>query len=157
MGRYIGDLGRYLFATFVAGAWWKAVLSGIAGFASFILPDQAKQEGAMTVGLLVLIDTVTGILAAKREGHKITSEGFSRTVSKGIVYACLVITASVAAKSLFGAGDKRDFVIGAALTWLTLTEAKSILENAKRLGFNIKWLTRIVKDGLDSAGKEDKP
>lgn len=45
-----------------------------------------------TVGLLILIDTVIGIWKARKLGEKITSRGFSKIISKMLLYQGTIMT-----------------------------------------------------------------
>jgi hypothetical protein len=45
-----------------------------------------------TVGLLILIDTVIGIWKARKLGEKITSRGFSKIISKMLLYQGAIMT-----------------------------------------------------------------
>ena len=45
----------------------------------------------ITVGLLILIDTAFGVWKAKRLGEKLTSRGFSKIISKLLLYEMTVI------------------------------------------------------------------
>lgn len=46
----------------------------------------------LMVGALILLDTTTGILAAKKRGEKITSKKMGAVVSKFIVYHLAILT-----------------------------------------------------------------
>jgi hypothetical protein len=45
-----------------------------------------------TVGLLILIDTIVGIWKARKLGEKITSRGFSKIISKMLLYQGTIMT-----------------------------------------------------------------
>lgn len=59
--------------------------------ASFILPLRGF---LLLTTLLVVSDTVSGMLASKHRGEKITSRGFYRTIEKTVVYFSAILCAS---------------------------------------------------------------
>jgi len=46
----------------------------------------------LTVGVLILFDFITGLMAARKRGETITSAGMRRSVSKLVIYQIAVIT-----------------------------------------------------------------
>jgi uncharacterized membrane protein len=83
---------------------------------------------------VVFSDTVTGIMAAKKRGEKITSKGLYRTSQKVVVYFCGIMIfhgASVTFQLPFQITYSVSFIIAA-------TELFSISENIKSItGTNI--------------------
>lgn len=55
-----------------------------------------------TVGLLILIDTIVGIWKARKLGEKITSRGFSKIISKMLLYQGAIMTFFLVDKFILG-------------------------------------------------------
>jgi len=81
---------------------------------------------------LVLLDFITGILAAIKKKQKITSSRLSRTISKLLVY-CTTVGAVHITNSMLLFGENflplESFVVG----FIAVTELKSIFENLNRI------------------------
>lgn len=96
---------------------------------SFILASVAVLSPIHTVllatGVLITIDTVTGVWRAKVQGEKITSSGFRRTVTKVAAYHLAIITGFII--ETYMAHDIA--IVGLVSTAIAFTEGKSILEN----------------------------
>lgn len=94
-------------------------LAGIAVFAPI--------KGAIiAIVCLTILDLITGVVAAKKRGEKLTSAGLARTVVKIAVYQVATLCAFLAQKYLV-----LDVMpICSLITSLIgLTELKSVLEN----------------------------
>jgi phage-related holin len=84
--------------------------------------------------MLVFADAVTGVVAAKKRGERITSRGFFRTVQKIVVYM-VAILACEGVRLVFVPGIPVTYTAAAAIS---VTELKSILENTRTVsGVNI--------------------
>jgi phage-related holin len=68
-----------------------AYIVSMSWAASFLLP--LKGFLILTTALVVS-DTISGMLAAKRRGEKISSRGFYRTIEKTVVYFAAILCAS---------------------------------------------------------------
>lgn len=108
---------------------------------SFLFGDFHTQ-GIIAVLMLMIFDTIMGMMAAWSEGQPITSRKFSRAVQKGIVYFMAI-----------SAGYFADITIGWKLIQATMigfigvTEFVSILENAGRMGYQTpKQLLNQLRD-----------
>jgi phage-related holin len=94
--------------------------------------DSLNQSALVAVFVLILMDTLTGILAAYRRGELIQSHKILRTAIKLAVYFVLISAGFVAEKAI--PVPVIDETIIAALAF---TELLSILENTARAGFTI--------------------
>ena len=82
---------------------------------------------------LVATDLFTGLLATHLTKAKFTSRKLARTVVKTFVYLTTIIVVHVANKYLLSAGD---FVLpldSLIVSFISLTELKSILENLQKI------------------------
>jgi hypothetical protein len=111
--------------------------------------------------LMILLDTITGVIRARKIGDKITSHKLSRVISKMVLYHTAIITTFILEKYMLG-----EFVVLFTTIQFFLTkvvtiffsgiELMSINENVKSIyGLNFfqlfkKMLSRIkeVKDDV---------
>ena len=98
------------------GATFGAVLSFITPIAQFFW---------LAVGL-VLLDTVTGIIAANRRKEKINSKGFARLLSKIVVYMASIVACHGVEMVL-----KVPHVTFLAVGAIAFTELMSVLEDTR--------------------------
>lgn len=105
------------------GAFLGAALSFISPIAPFLW---------LAVGLVVL-DTVTGVIAAQKRKEKINSRGFARLLSKIVVYMGAIL-ACHGVEAVLHIPNVTYLAVGA----IALTELMSVLENTRRVsGANI--------------------
>jgi uncharacterized membrane protein len=99
---------------------------------SFLLP--IKHFLIFTI-FVVFADTVTGIIAAKKRGEKITSKGLYRTSQKVVVYFCGIMIFHGASVT-FGLPSQIVFSVSFLISF---TELYSVSENIKSItGVNLK-------------------
>jgi hypothetical protein len=79
-----------------------------------------------TVGLLVFLDFILGILAARKQSIPITSAGMGRTVVKSLVYELAILLAFLVQTYLTGATMP---VMSIVSGFIGVTELTSVLEN----------------------------
>lgn len=92
---------------------------------AFVLPIKPLLIGSM---VMVLLDCLTGIMAARKRGEKITAAGLRRTVTKLAVYTLAIVSGSVAEKMLLDALVPVAKLVAGAIG---IVEIKSVLENAQ--------------------------
>lgn len=96
---------------------------------SFLIGDFHTQ-GVVAVAMLMIIDTLFGVMATYYEGQAITSRRFSRVVQKGFVYF-MAISAGYFTDLTIGWQVVQSTMIG----FIAVTEFISILENMSRMGY----------------------
>lgn len=118
----------------------KLIASGILGFV--FLFGNFHTQGIIAVLMLMIFDTILGLMATYSEGQAITSRKFSRVVQKSIVYMLAI-----------SAGYFTDLTIGwqvvqaTMIAFIGVTEFISILENMGRMGYETpKKLLNQLKD-----------
>lgn len=79
-----------------------------------------------TTLILIVLDLITGLLAARKEGSPVTSFGLKRTVMKLLVYELALVLAYITGLYLTGPEIP---VLQLASSLIGLTELKSIYEN----------------------------
>lgn len=104
------------------------------------------------LGVLIMLDTVTGVLKALKRKDAITSYGLRRTVVKILQYGIFLIVVHILdnfevkgeSVSVFG------WIVTASYSFLIGVEAKSILENLMALDerFDIKSFIEKITDAI---------
>lgn len=124
----------------------QTILTLLAFFVAFLAPIETV---GMAIGFLTLVDIATGIWASVRAGQKVTSDRFSRSVTKSLVYLTALVVANVAQKWVFlGAVPVVTIITG----FIGSTELLSIFENLSRIsGINFR---DYLQDKLLPAQKE---
>jgi phage-related holin len=105
----------------------------------------------LVVGVLIVADLITGILAARKRGEKITSAGFRRTIVKGLVYQSSILLGHLTEQYLVGNDVVSITKIVAAV--IGLVEFTSILENLNTINGSPIFAKLIEKLG----SKNDLP
>lgn len=118
----------------------KAVTSSVL-LVGFFFGDLYTQ-GLIAVLMLIIFDTILGMMAEWSEGHPITSRKFARVLQKSIVYL-------IAISSGYYADHAINFTVIQSLMigFVGVTEFISILENMGRMGYQTpKKLLNQLKD-----------
>ena len=102
----------------------------------------------LTSLLLIIIDLITGIMAARKSGEPITSSGIRRTVSKLLIYESAIVLAFLV--QTYMTGDTVP-VSNIVTGMIGLTELTSILENMNTIGGGA-----ILKAIIDKIGSVNK-
>ena len=84
----------------------------------------------ITVMVLTVADLISGIMASRKEGKKITSSGLKRTIIKTTVYELVVMLGFLTEQ--FMTGDALP-IVKILAGFIGLTELKSVLENVERI------------------------
>lgn len=118
--------------------WWKPALGLLGGVFTYLFP-QVTREAAYAVLALMLMDLLTGVLAAVAERTLVTSYGIKRTLMKMAAYFCVIAVVGIVPRHIQGLSGIEAFSVGTAIGVIILTEAKSILENVRRMGFDLPF------------------
>lgn len=107
-------------------------------------------------GLLITIDTITGMIGAKKNGEKINSKAFGRVLTKMLVYQLLIISAHLTELYLFPIVP----FVEITLAFVGITELISIGENFyKATGKNfVKYIRSFIDEkfrGMINANKDN--
>ena len=84
----------------------------------------------ITVMVLTVADLISGIMASRKEGKKITSSGLKRTIIKTTVYELVVMLGFLTEQ--FMTGDSVP-VVKVLAGFIGITELKSVMENLERI------------------------
>jgi Na+/H+ antiporter NhaD/arsenite permease-like protein len=103
-------------------------------------------------GVLILADTITGMLAARKRGEKISSAGLRRTVTKSLVYLSAVCLGFLVEHYMI-----EDFLpISKIISGvISIVELKSILENLDSINGSSLFKTVIERLGSVNDKKQD--
>lgn len=108
-----------------------------------------------SVGALIVIDLVCGLLAARKRGEPITSSCLRRTVTKAVVYQVAIISGFLLQQYLIA-----DFLPVAKLiaSAIGIVEVKSILENLDEINGSSLFKALVQKLGSvnDVPAESDK-
>lgn len=104
-------------------------------------------------GTLVLLDLITGIAKAMKNGDKITSNRMRHTITKGLMYQ-LAILAAFMLDTVMDMGLMASRVVAGVIG---IVECKSVLENVEAMtGANI-WAAVLEKLKPPKTGETAKP
>lgn len=96
---------------------------------------------------MIIIDLITGIMAAKKQGVPVTSAGLRRTLSKLFVYELALMLAFLVQTYL---SDSLPF-ISMASSMIALVELTSVYENLNIIGGN-----NLLKSLIDKLGSSNQ-
>lgn len=107
----------------------KAILSLFAVF----IPIKSV---ILAVGFVVLVDLITGVMAAKKRGEEIKSAKLRQTIVKLLGYQLAILSGFIIEKYLIN-----DFIpiVKVISSIIGLTELKSVLENAESITGVSMW------------------
>lgn len=122
--------------------WDLKIFAGVAfGIMSFFF-GHFYTDALVAIMMLMFIDFVLAVAAAKLSGEPVTSRKAGRTLIKGIVYLSAISAGYFADLTI-----PFDFIQGAMIGFVGVTEFISVLENVGRLGFHTpKKLLNQLKD-----------
>jgi len=121
----------------------KWIEAGLISLAAIFAPIQSL---LLSTGVMIFIDLVTGLLAAKKQAIPITSSGLRRTVTKMFVYEAVLCLAYIAEHYM---SNILPFVKMAS-GMITIVELTSVYENLNIIGGN-----NILKSLIDKLGSQN--
>lgn len=134
---------------------WKWIIAAGAGIADYVLGTDVLRASFLGMLTLVALDTVTGVLAARLTGTKITSAKFGRLLVKILAYCSVLLVVAIVGKNIAGLGQWHGPTCTAVLTAIILTESISIIENVNLMGFNgFGWILDLLQKHLNTERKD---
>lgn len=103
----------------------------------------------LTTAVLIGVDLITGVLAARKRGEKITSAGLRRTLSKVLTYEAALCLGFITETYL---SDVLPFVKLVSAV-ISLVELKSVYENLNTISGQDLLSTVISKIGSENDNK----
>jgi len=129
---------------------WREFLIGLGLFLSGI------QTAMLVILCFVVLDTILGVLAARKQGQELTSRKFGRSLYKFILYPVILMTGQ-AAEQYLTPGIPWFWVSSA---FVTTTEMKSLSENiGTLLGISVWGRIKLLlwkEKGIDLDSAEDQ-
>jgi phage-related holin len=127
-------------------------LAGIGtGIAAYLVPSDTAQALYIGAGLLLALDTVTGIWASVLTKKPIKSAKLARLGTKFVGYGSVVIVSAVATNALPAAKGMQEIAVCSVLGFVLATEGLSVLENVAKMGLPVP---KRIKDALRGAKDE---
>ena len=124
----------------------KCVATGGLVIAEFFF-DSLLAKSMIALLFLIIIDWITGIVAARVSGEVVKSSKILRTPIKIAIYFMLITTARLSEYSL---PDVIGYLDETVIAFLALTEMISVIENAGKMGYAIpKQLLNKLKSWRD--------
>lgn len=130
------------------GALWKLVAdlpalkwvsAALGAFVGYVFPDTAAANAGLAAAVLIIVDTLTGVMAAIAKGERITSVAFSRTLAKILGYSAVLLVCAVVSRHVPGLTGFQAAGVTGVVTLIILTEAISVLENVEKMGLNLPF------------------
>lgn len=125
----------------------KLIEAGVLATVAIFAPIQAL---LLTTGVMVVVDLLSGIIAAVKRKEPITSAGLRRTISKIFVYESAIMLAYLAEHYM---SDILPFVKMAS-AMISVVELKSIYENLSAISGGNPAL-KVLIDKLGSTNQDD--
>ncbi len=104
-----------------------------------------------TVGVLIVADMITGVLAARKRGEEINSGGLKRTIIKALIYEAAVMLGFLTETFLTGGTIPISNIIASLVG---MTELLSVLENMNDIGDNP--VLKSIIDKLSAINEKTK-
>lgn len=141
--RELPEIGVMLGKLFADVAPVKVSLSILSAIVAYFLPTEAQQAAGLAAAYCIVLDTVTGVVAARVSGKPITSAKLGRVLVKLLAYASVLSVVATAVNHVPGANVAQGPSVTGVLTFILLTESVSILENVRLMGL-------VLPFGLES-------
>lgn len=132
----------------------KTIFSGVLTVAAFLFGEE-NYEMLLLLGVLVVIDLLTGMIAAVSQGQPIESRKAFKTATKTVVYLLFFSAAFLTHKIV----PYSDFIKTGVISFLAITELLSVMENMAKMGYSLpaKLLNQIrEKNGFGKVDEDEK-
>lgn len=129
----------------------KTVFSTLLTVAAFLFGEE-NYEMLLFLGVLIVIDLITGMVASVNQGQPIESRKAFKTATKAFVYLLFFSAAFLTHKIV----PYSDFIKTGVLSFLAITELLSVMENMAKMGYSLpaKLLNQIKER---AGGGEESP
>lgn len=129
---------------------WKWLGAGSMSLAQFLFPSDMVRNMAISAFCLILLDTVTGTVAAWQTHVAVTSARFGRVLVKVLGYGSVICVSAIVSKFASSIGDLTSISVAAILTLVILTESLSVLENVRKMGVPLPFgLEKLIVGKID--------
>ena len=103
----------------------------------------------ITVGILIVADLITGVIAARKRNEKISSARLRDSISKCLIYQTAIITGFLVQNYIMDDVIPIVKIVGSAISMVELT---SLYENLNTISG-----TNIFKEIIDRLGSKNRP
>lgn len=124
---------RDIFTSIFQHPIFKTMTTFFISFASFGF-DLSREDVYYALVILILVDCFTAMLAAYNTGIQIRSSRFFRTPVKLVIYFGLIFVTHISGYAVPYLSEAIDTTM---ISFLTMTELISILENVHKLGYEV--------------------
>lgn len=142
-----------LLGKIVGSDWTVGKLIGglVAMLTSVFATSDTTRVTLFVLGIVVALDFVSGVRAAKNRGEFVRSRLFGRLIDKGVVYVSLAALAIILPKAFHdAAGSMVGIAANVVLGLAVAVETASALENLGKLGFGpAKTLAKLIRLEID--------
>lgn len=135
-------------------------LKGLLGFLTAGIFTVCGIDAQLLIILcvLILLDSITGIIKAHKQKKPITSGGLKATVVKIFLYGITLITINLLAILLLRLNIDLTFTVFWLAGFLAIVEVKSILENITESGVLLpKWLNDKIRSLFNQLNNGKNP
>ena len=103
------------------------------------------------LGILVVIDMITGVMASIKLGHSISSRRILKTATKVTVYLLFFSAAHLTGSIV---PPMEAIIVNGVISFLAITEFISVIENIAKMGYSIpRRLLNQLSDFENSKGQ----
>lgn len=141
-------LSEPIVAAGTMGWGWKVGSVVLGWFMSLILP---VQPFLICIGFLVAVDVITGVLAARHRGERLSSAKMGRTIPKVLLYPLAVIVSELMVQTFFQTTPVANSLTYMVALFICAVEFQSAIENIGTLTGNDIWSQ--VKDRMGALVK----
>ena len=85
---------KYIMNNILSLAWVKVVFSAVCVALSWVFDDSRGTAPALIVAVLIVIDSISGIIAAVKSGEGLSSRKSKRIIWKFLIYGIAITTGS---------------------------------------------------------------
>ncbi len=140
----------YLARAFTDSALFKYFIAALVSMSEYLFGTEVTRNAAIAAAGLMLLDTITGAIAAKVAGPGWKSGKFSRVLVKFVSYGSAIIVAAVVTHHLPGMSSLQELSVTTVVSLILCTEALSVLENIDRMGFKgFGWIRKILAGKIE--------
>jgi len=125
----------------------KWLFAALSWLLTFVAPTTTVQNLCLGAFAMMLIDTLTGIWAARATKQQITSARFGRLLTKMCGSGILILIFAITCQVVDGLRVLQPYVISAIATAILFTELVSNVENLKRMGIGLPhWVMSFLEE-----------
>lgn len=132
----------------------KVLAVAIGTVVGYLFDQDAETSAALGVGILIVVDTITGVMVAFKRRKARSSYAFGRILTKSFGYLAVACVAAVCEKTVFKSNGVP--IVVPVLYLILATEGISILENVQKLGLGKFGALRRILGDVVEADQEDK-